>query len=297
MGRKAQSDWYRLYRAIKPRVDAFDGEESIHQFIRSEAHAVKYNEKGVKRMLSAGKFLDEIGSGPVSEDSVNCGYAHIEILSRIHKIDPKRAEALLAPVLDNQMTVQQLQDTLAGCSNVGGGQITARSRARRRITEHKKLVFQLAEHMGPGFFGAPDAEMVLVNRFGSLGQFILLNDPEKPIAIIPRLGDSSQKESRAAEDLVKLALANRPYFYRIWLVLPGDSLLAREVAGQAHELGALGNWLHLAIPDEDSASLVPFKNLSQLLENKMWGMPRFEWAGVSLLDGRPRNGWLDPRNK
>ncbi len=297
MGRKARQHWYALYLIIKPRVDSFSGEESVHEFIRDEADAAGYEEKVIKRMLAAGRFLESIVSDPISENAVKCGYAHIEILSRINRLDAERARALLAPVLANQVTIQELNKELASCSDVpGGAQLTARARARQRIIGHRNLAFELAQRMDPDFFGAPEAEMVLVRSSGTFGRFILLNDPHKPIAILPRLGDSSQREEKAAADLIKLALAHRPYFHRVWLVLPGASLLARKVVAQAYELGALGTWLHLAVPNEDASALIPYDDLGQLLIDQMEGESRFYWKGVSLADGGPREGWLDPRN-
>lgn len=136
--------------------------------------------------------------------------------------------------------------------------------------------------------------MVLVHRFRSLGQFVLLNDPERPIAVIPRVGDTSLKPTKAADLLLQLAIAQKIYFDRIWLILPEDSELAQEVVAQAVDMKIFENWLFLAIPNEDQTALEQYQNRAQVLVKKMFGEDDHRWDGVSMVDGRELFGSLKP---
>ncbi|MEH6498989.1 MAG: hypothetical protein V7751_06345 [Pseudoalteromonas distincta] len=297
MGRKARQNWYRLYRSINPRISSYAGDESVYQVIRQEATAAGYEEKVLKRMLRAGAFLDRVAPA-LDDEKIKCGYAHVELLERLYKLDSARALTRLDAVLLNEVTLQDLRDEITQkAAAPGQAQTAARSKARQRIGEHRRDIVQRAQHAGPGFFGHTSAEFVLVHRFRSLGRFLLLDEPNLRIAVIPRLGDTSLKESKATDQLIKLALSYRRYFHRVWFVFPGESSLTREVVAQAHEIDALDDWLFLAIPDEDSAGLVHYRDRRQLLHKRMHGITDNEWEGTSLIDDSPRRGILAPLNK
>ncbi len=295
MARRALHNWYSLYQSVHPKIDAHQGDESIYNLIRREAEASGYDEKVVKRMLNAGAFLDRFAKRSLTVEHVKCGYAHIELLERLHKLNPEEAQVRLDTVLSNQVTLKELRSALElNATQSGSAQINARSRARLRVAEHQRLSIQLSQKAAGEFFGSPKGELILVKRFRALRQFILINDPQSPIAVIPRLGDTSMKESSAAEELLKLALSVRRYFHRIWLVLPTDSLLAQEVVSRADQIGALESWLYLAIPSEDLSALIPYRNRRRLLQKDVEGVDDCEWIGVSLLDGRKLRGSLNP---
>jgi hypothetical protein len=139
--------------------------------------------------------------------------------------------------------------------------------------------------------------MVLVKHFRTLRQFILIDNPGQPIAVIPRLGDTSLKEGAAAEELLTLAMSVKRYFQRIWLLLPSDSTLALELVARAEQIGAFESWLYLATPSEDSSELIPYRNRRRALEKDVQGEDDSAWEGVSLRDGRKLSGSLDPIEK
>lgn len=191
--------------------------------------------------------------------------------------------------------IREALDSMAAES--GNAQLTACSRARQRVAEHQRLCLQLAQRTGPSFFGSPDGEMVLVKRFRTLSHLILINDPDQPIAVIPRLGDSSMKKGPAAEELLTLAMSVKRYFQRIWLLLPSNSTLAQELVARAEQIGAFESWLYLATPDEGSVALVPYRNRRRALEKDAHGEDDSAWEGVSLRDGRTLSGSLEPIEK
>lgn len=296
MTRQPRQHWYELYRSIAPRISGYEGSASIYEVIRQEAHSAEYDEKILKRILNAGAFLSEILTPEkLSEEVVKCGYTHIEILERLYKLDAPLAIKLMDKVLANEATLKQLNDHLTAARDQGGQAFaSARSSARQRINDHRRLSLHLVAQAGAGFFGNPDAEMVLVHRFRSLGHFVLLNDPKCPIAVIPRVGDSSLKPAKAADLLLQLAIAHKIYFDRIWLILPEDSELAQEVVAQAVDMKIFENWLFLAIPNEDQTGLEQYQNRGRLLEKKMFGEDDHRWDGVSMVDGRTLFGSLKP---
>ncbi|MBA6421698.1 hypothetical protein [Pseudomonas sp. 5Ae-yellow] len=296
MGRKARQHWYSLYKTISPRIDAYEGNASIYDVIREEAKNVEYDAKVVKRMLDAGAFLDRFVSQPVTSDDITCGYAHIEMLERLSKLDLSKARAQLEAVLSNQITLKKLAEDIALSSQgPGQAQFSARSKARHRVSEHRALSIKLAIQAGPPFFGSSTDEMILVHKFRSLGQFILLIDNDQQMAVIPRLGDSSLNEAKAADQLLKLAQSYERSFNRIWLVLPADSPMLMELVAQASEIDAFENWLFLATPSEDGSELVQYTNRRRFLDKQVHGDSDDAWEGISLVDGRPMRGNLEAK--
>lgn len=298
MPRKPQTHWFGLYQNLRPKVDGHQGVESIYQLIRREAEDTGYDEKVIKRMLNAGAFLERITEGSLSVEQVKCGYAHAELLERLYKLNAQAAQASLKAILDNQVTLKVLRDTLDSmAAESGHAQITARSRARQRVAEHQRLCIKLTQQAGPRFFGNAEGEMVLVKHFRTLRQFILIDNPGQPIAVIPRLGDTSLKEGAAAEELLTLAMSVKRYFQRIWLLLPSDSTLALELVARAEQIGAFESWLYLATPSEESSELTPYRNRRRALEKGVQGEDDSAWEGISLRDGRKLSGSLDPIEK
>lgn len=298
MPRKPQTHWFGLYQSVRPKIDGHLGDESIYQLIRREADASNYDEKVLKRILNAGAFLERMTDAPLSVERVKCGYTHAELLERLYKLDAQHARACFSEIIDNQMTLSELRETLASlAAESGHAQVTARSRARQRVAEHQRLCIQLAQQAGPLFFGDTEEEMVLVKGFRTLRHFILINDPGQPIAVIPRLGDTSLKEGPAAEELLTLVMSVKRYFQRIWLLLPSNSTLAQELVARAEQIGAFESWLYLATPDEDSSALVPYRNRRRALEKDLRGDDDCAWEGVSLRDGRKLSGSLNPIEK
>lgn len=299
MARKPQTPWYGLYQSLQPKIEGHQGDESIYELIRSEAEAASYDEKVLKRMLNAGAYLERIADTPLTIEQVKCGYAHLELLERIQKLNAEAAQERFEAVLNNKVTIRELREVLDSMiSEAGNAHLTARSRARQRIAEHQRLSLQLAQRMGPGFFGSPKGEMVLVKSFRALRQFILIHDPEQPpIAVIPRVGNSSLKEESAAEELLNLAISVQAYFQRVWVVLPEKSRLADELISRAMQIGAFDAWLHVATPNDDASALIVYRNTVGALYKDMEGSDDCKWEGISLRDGRELGGTLKPIGK
>lgn len=295
MARKALHHWYSLYQSLQPKVDSFEGEGGVYRLLRQEAKGLGYEEKVLKRMLKAGAFLDG-WAGPQTIEDVRCGYAHIELLERLHQLAPKEAQRLLSVVLSNDITLKNLRLTIEQNAAKGGqAQITARSKARTQVAEHQRVTIALVQRMGTDFFGCPDGEFFLVRSFLSLRQFILIHSNTNPIAIIPRVGDSSIKEWEAAEEILKLASSVKERLYRVWIVLPHDSPIAPYLFAYAHRDEAVNAWLFIATLDEGSTSLTQYSNASKLFELDLLGEGGGIWSGHSLRDGRSAHGALPIR--
>jgi hypothetical protein len=278
-------------------VDSFEGEGGVYRYLRQEAEQAGYDEKVLKRMLKAGAFLDGITDRALTVDDVRCGYAHIELLERLHQLAAPEAKRLLEEVLSNGITLKNLrQAVVQSTANGGQAQITARSKARTYVAEHQRITTELVQRMGTTFFGSPNGEFILVKSFLSLRQFILINNKTKPVAIIPRVGDSSIKEWEAAEEILKLAASVKGRLYRVWIVLPHDSPIAGYLFAYAHREKALNTWLFIATVNEDRKGLSLYSDASTLLTLDLDGSGGGDWAGYSLKDGRGMYGALPIRN-
>ena len=256
MARKALHHWYSLYQSLQPQIDAFEGEGGVYRYIRREAENLGYDEKVLKRMLKAGAFLDSLAGMALTVDDVRCGYAHVELLERLHQLASDEAQHLLKSVLSNGITLKTLRQKVEQNAAKGGqAQITARSKARSQVADHQRVTIKLVQRMGSSFFGSPSSEFVLVKSFLSLRQFILINCKIYPVAIIPRVGDSSVKEWEAAEEILKIAMSVKARLYRVWIVLPYDSPIAAYLFAYAHREKALGTWLFIATLNESNTGL------------------------------------------
>lgn len=295
MARKALHHWYQLYQALQPKVDSFEGEGSLYRLLRQEAKDMGYEEKVLKRMLKAGAFLDSWAGARTIED-VRCGYAHIELLERLNQIAPKEAQRLLSVVLSNSITLKNLRLVIEQNAAKGGqAQLTARSRARSLVAEHHRVSTELIQRMGTDFFGCPEGEFFMVRSFLSLRQFILIHSDTTPIAIIPRVGDSSVKEWEAAEDILKLASSVKERLYRVWIVLPHDSPISPYLFAYAYRDNALNAWLFIATLNEGKTGMTQYNDAANLFDLELRGEGGGTWSGYSLGDGRAAHGVLPIR--
>lgn len=298
MARKALHHWYGLYQALHPKIDSFEGEGGVYRFLRHEAEDSGYDEKVLRRMLKAGAFLDSLAGPGLAVDGVRCGYAHIELLERLHQLAPSEAQHLLNDVLFNRVTLKNLRQAVEQNAARGGqAQLTARSKARSYVAEHQRFTIELAQRMGAAFFGSPAGEFVLVKSFLSLRQFILINDKIFPVAIIPRVGDSSIKEWHAAEEILKIATSVRNRFHRVWIVLPNDSPIAPYLFAYAYRERAIDAWLFIAAFNQEGTGLQQYCDASMLLDLDLRGAGGGDWAGHSLEDGRKMSGDLPIRKE
>lgn len=296
MGRKAQQQWFALYQALQVQLNAYRGEESINLFIRQLANEAGYDAKVVSRMLKAGHFLEQL-AGPLSPEHVQCGYAHIELLERLHQLSPTAAQESLQETLSNQKTLLELKGlTEHYAHSIGTAMTTARSRARSRVTDHERMTSAALIDCGAAFFGYPEGELVKVSRSDFFSQFFMVRQGKSPkVAIFARVGDTSRKEEKAAADLMKLACMAQPFFEQVWFVFPHASSLVHELACFAFSTQAFGQWLRLGTIDPESGALTRFTDLGRQLERDLEGSTPLRWEGVSLIDKKAAQGNFEPR--
>lgn len=296
MGRKAQQHWFALYQALQLQLNAYRGEESINLFIRQLANEAGYDAKVVSRMLKAGHFLEQL-AGPLSAEHVHCGYAHIELLERLHQLSPTAAQESLQETLSNQKTLLELKGlTEHYAHSIGTAMTTARSRARSRVADHERMTCAALIDCGAAFFGYPEGELVKVSRSDFFSQFFMVRQGTSPkIAIFARVGDTSRKEEKAAADLMKLACMAQPFFEQVWFVFPHASSLVHELACFAFSTQAFGQWLRLGTIDPESGALTRFTDLGRQLERGLEGSTPLRWEGASLIDKKAAQGNFEPR--
>ncbi|WP_170977533.1 MULTISPECIES: hypothetical protein [Pseudomonas] len=157
-------------------------------------------------MLKAGHFLDSLAP-TLAPEQVNCGYAHIELLERLHQLDADIATSMLSATLANQHTLHTLRETITHYANIAGTPATtARSKARSRVANHERVAAAAILQAGVEFFGFPGGEIIKVTHSDFFSQFFMIqvNGLQKA-AIFIRVGDTSRKQEKAAADLLKLA--------------------------------------------------------------------------------------------
>lgn len=296
MGRKPQQHWFALYQSLQLQLNAYRGEESINLFIRQLANEAGYDAKVVSRMLKAGHFLEQLAD-PLSAEQVRCGYAHIELLERLHQLSPSAAQAALQETLNNQKTLQELKGlTDHYAHSVGTAVTTARSRARSRVADHERMTTAALIDCDTAFFGYPEGELIKVARSDFFSQFFMVRQGQSPkVAIFARVGDTSRKEEKAAADLMKLACMAQPFFEQVWFVFPHTSSLVHELACFAFSTQAFGQWLRLGTIDPETGALTRFTDLGRQLERDLEGSTPLRWEGVSLIDKQAAQGNFEPR--
>ena len=292
MGRQARQHWYALYMTVQAQLDRYKGDDSINLVIRKLADEQGYDAKVVSRMLKAGNFLSRI-AGPLTPEQVGCGYAHIELLERLHQLDAEAALSLLQAILANQQTLQTLRDTNERYTKaVGTPTTTTRARARSRVAEHERLCGAALEASGPEFFGYLDGELIKVTRSELFSQFYMIQQGGVPkVAIFVRVGDTSRKEEKAAADLFKLASSVRPYLENVWFIFPHGSSLVHELTFYAHHLNAFDKWLYLGTLSQDGVSIEQFHDRGKTVEREIFGWPNpLEWEGFNVKNKRRTSG-------
>jgi hypothetical protein len=286
--------WYQLYQEIKPTLDAHTGKDSINLLIQELAPRQGYEAKALNRMIRAGRFLDSL-VGPLEAETVRGGYAHIELLKRLHELNSEAARPYIQKAITKQIKLHELQRIIdLQVEQAGNPAELKRSKARARTFDHERDTAHALLKSGPGFFGSPEGTFVKVEHSDLLNQFFLLLENGLPkVAIFARLGDSSRKEVKAAAELIRLANTARLYFDSVWIVFPAESKLVHEVAFLAAEQEAFRQWLYLATlsPEEDveeegaiAEVRILYTALHRLLD---YDHPQ-KWVGRTLGDGSPK---------
>ena len=295
MGRQAKQPWYMLFQAVRTRINAYQGTDSINLLIRQLAQEAGYDAKVVSRMLKAGNFLVSL-SPTLAPEQVKCGYAHIELLERLHQLDAVVATSMLSATLANQHTLQTLRETITHYATVAGTPATtARSKARSRVANHERLASAAILDAGADFFGFPGGEIIKVTHSDFFSQFFMIQlNGQQKAAIFIRVGDTSRKQEKAAADLLKLASMARPYFEKIWFVFPEPSGVVHELAYHAHAIKAFDNWLYLATLSEEEQAIEKFWNLGRAFTEELFGGSPLKWEGFSVLDRVKKKGEFFP---
>ncbi|APE96590.1 hypothetical protein BG030_00085 [Pseudomonas putida] len=284
-----------LFQAVRTRINAYQGTESINLLIRQLAREAGYDGKVVSRMLKAGHFLDSLAP-TLAPEQVKCGYAHIEFLERLHQLDADIATSMLSATLANQHTLHTLRETITHYANIAGTPATtARSKARSRVANHERVAAAAILQAGAEFFGFPGGEIIKVTHSDFFSQFFMIqvNGLQKA-AIFIRVGDTSRKQEKAAADLLKLASMARAYFEKIWFVFPEPSGVVHELAYHAHAINAFDNWLSLATVSEEDQALERFWNLGRAFTEELFGGSPLKWEGFAVLDRAKKYGEFLP---
>lgn len=295
MGRQAKQPWYVLFQAVSSRINAYQGHDSINVLIRQLATEAGYDAKVVSRMLKAGIFLDSL-SPSLAPEEVKCGYAHIELLERLHQLDAVVATSMLSATLADQHTLQTLRETITHYADVVGTPAsTARSKARSRVANHDRLATAAILDAGADYFGFPGGEIIKVTHSDFFSQFFMIQiGGWQKAAIFIRVGDTSRKQAKAAADLLKLASMARPYFDKIWFVFPEPSGVVHELAYHAHAIKAFDKWLFLATLNEEDQALERFWNLGHAFTEELFGGSPLKWKGFAVLDRAKKKGEFLP---
>ncbi|MBV2132300.1 hypothetical protein KRX52_05730 [Pseudomonas sp. MAP12] len=296
MGRQAKQHWYALYRTLKPQIDAYQGQDSVNLLISQLADEAGYDAKVLLRMLKAGSFLDAL-TGPLNVEQVQCGYAHIELLERLHHLDAATLpEEYVTQVLANKVTLAILRAQLVQTTQERGtAQSTARSRARQRVAGHERRCIAALKAVGPGYFGYPEGELIKVTESEVLSQCVLLREGDRArVAIFTRAGDTSRKPEKAAAELFRVAQMASRYVEKVWFVFPEPSSLLKTLAYLALDTGSLRRWLHLATLDGEDAPIQEFTDLRHALNMHLNYGNSLEWAGITLTDQRHVRDSLKP---
>ncbi|HFL2185342.1 hypothetical protein [Pseudomonas sp. NMI4491_12] len=295
MGRQAKQPWYVLFQAVRARINAYQGTESINLLIRQLAREAGYDAKVVSRMLKAGNFLDSLAP-TLAPEQVTCGYAHIELLERLHQLDADAATSMLSATLANQHTLHTLREAITHYANVAGTPATtARSKARSRVANHERVASAAILEAGADFFDFPGGEIIKVTHSDFFSQFFMIqvNGLQKA-AIFIRVGDTSRKQEKAAADLLKLASMARAYFEKIWFVFPEPSGVVHELAYHAHAINAFDNWVSLATVNEEDQTLERFWNLGHAFTEELFGGSPLKWEGFAVQDRAKKKGEFLP---
>lgn len=264
MGRPVNTAWFGQYRQVMSALETELAKgASQEDVIRSHAQAADYSVNTFMRLMKAGRFLDAQCPG-INVEHLQCGYALVEVLEKLYKVNPNEAQMRLQQVLDNTVSLAELtalygQQTPQ--SKVSDS-FENRSRARRRANEHERNSVAAIIQSGAAFFDAPGASVLRISRkVDYVAPHFMISDGQKMLAaIFIRTGTASKDSFRLAHELFTLALAQRSAGVgQVWFVIPSDSNVRFPLASLAKKLkispADKDGWLNLAVIESKTKQL------------------------------------------
>ena len=286
MPRTAKANWYAIYREVQPLLEGYQGSGSINLLISKLAAEKQYNAKVLTRMIQAGRFLDQY-VGQMTPQDVKAGFAHIELLQRIHRASPKQANKLSSEVIGGGVTLMTLRGLHQQFMEMGDNfDIAKRSKARSRIAEHDRQCLGALRQLSNDLFGVSANQIQYVDRSDLLGQFYLVDEGKSghQTAIFTRYGDTSKKAIKSAAELYLLARTAKDYFQRVCFIFPGGSEIALCIAEMVRVKQGIDTWLDVYTLKQGplKLSIHPVSSSAELDEDT-----RNECSAVWSWKGKP----------
>ncbi|HFK2240635.1 TPA: hypothetical protein ACGXGL_001071 [Pseudomonas aeruginosa] len=296
MGRPVNTAWFNQYRQV---MMAFERElpKGLRrdEVLESHARTAGYSVATFARILKAGRFLDTY-SPNLDIERVKCGYALVEVLDKLSKVDPHVAHEWLPKVLSNAVSLAELSALYEQQANQNpvANAIVSRDGARRRASLHERESAAAIIRAGVEFFGAPHGRLLKLSQSTSfVAPSFLVCEGKKPLtAILIRTGTASKDSLQVALDLLDLAIAQRTRVSQVWYVLPSDSPVIDLLAAIAKHLEISpvdDGWLHLAVLDSQTTQLarVPKGRYLTMGANFVLehGAECVWWEGIDVVTG------------
>lgn len=265
------------------------------EVLESHARTAGYSVATFARILKAGRFLDTY-SPDLDVDGVKCGYALVEVLDKLSKIDPHVAQEWLPKVLSNAVSLAELAALYEqqASQNPVANAIVSRDGARRRASLHDRESALAIVQAGVEFFGVPQGRLLKLRQSTPfVAPSFLVCDGKKPMAaILIRTGTASKDSVQVALDLLDLAIAQRTRVPQVWYVLPSNSPVIGFLAALAKHLKISpvdDGWLHLAVLDNQSTQLAKVPREVYLTMGANFEMEHgagcLWWEGIDVMTG------------
>ncbi|RMV48576.1 hypothetical protein [Pseudomonas amygdali] len=228
MGRRVDTSWYGTYlEAIA--FGNLSGDKSVG--IPEVADHLGVKPKTLARIMSAGRFIHEV-LPMVRPEQIQCGYASLELLSKLWGADPSGAQSRLESVLANRTKLPELEeavrrvklgerksstkDNLAGPSQLG-------FMARMDIWIASSDLVHFDSYRGTAFRLKP--------CLGSCPGYLIHREGGQPSALVLcKQGSGWRDPAGVARELYEHAAARRHTAPSVWYVFEKDSAVLQHLA-------------------------------------------------------------------
>lgn len=299
MGRKVNTAWFGAYRAAEAALSAAilagTGQTEV---VRQHAQEAGMKDQSFSRLIKAGRFLDS-QVPTLAMEQVQCSYVQVEVLAKIARIAPEIAQDKLVAVIDNQVSLAELETLHAQLTeqNPVAQAKVIRESVRRKAATHERNCTEAVRQAGPAFFGAPGGEIFKQTKAREyVSPPLVVMHEGKPFAsLYLRVGGQSKSALANAFELYDLACTRRDFTPNIWFIFPEHSDIVDCLAYLACRLGGSpfsGGWLKLAtLPSADGTlNALDEIGFAAALERDfhLGGSlkPNFAWQGKSLIRDR-----------
>jgi hypothetical protein len=228
MGRRVDTSWYGTYlEAIA--FGNLSGDKSVG--IPEVADHLGVKPKTLARIMSAGRFIHEV-LPRVMPEQIQCGYASLELLSKLWGADPSGAQSRLESVLANRTKLPELEeavrrvklgerksstkDNVAGPSQLG-------FMARMDIWIASSDLVHFDSYRGTAFRLKP--------CLGSCPGYLIHREGGQPSALVLcKQGSGWRDPAGVARELYEHAAARRHTAPSVWYVFEKDSAVLQHLA-------------------------------------------------------------------